>query len=139
MNNKLLASLSLSKVVLDRTPQEVIELLLRLFKRHRDRKEKAGALVRHLMREWDSLWTFLHESGVAATNNHAERLLRFPMIWRKRSFIACTRQGEKFAETPVVVSASLPSLGETEVSLLGVAFERYLSGSKPAAFFFRCA
>ena len=71
MQDKRLTSLPLSKEVLDRTPQEEIDLLLRLLLR---------------VDESDSLWTFLHEPGVAATNNHAEGLLRFPVIWRKRGF-----------------------------------------------------
>jgi hypothetical protein len=36
--------------------------------------------------EMDLLWLFLQESGVAPTNNHAERMLRFALLWRKRSF-----------------------------------------------------
>jgi transposase len=109
--------------------------LMRLFKRYRDRKDKAGALVRHLMRELGSLWTFLREPGVAATNNHAERLLRFPVIWRKRSFGTRTRQGEEFVERLLSFRQTCRLRGKRTYPYLVEAFASYLSGSKPATFF----
>lgn len=53
-------------------------------------------LVRRLLRELDSLWLFLavagpvrcllsHRAAVDPTNNRAERVLRFGVLWRKRS------------------------------------------------------
>lgn len=109
--------------------------LMRLFKRYRDRKDKAGTLVRHLMRELESLWTFLHEPGVAATNNHAERLLRFPVIWRKRSFGSRTRQGEEFVERVLSLRQTCRLLGQRTYPYLLEAFESYLSGSNPSPLF----
>jgi len=35
--------------------------------------------------EIESLWTFLSEQGVDPTDNHAERMLRFAVLWRKSS------------------------------------------------------
>ncbi len=35
---------------------------------------------------WPALWLFTLEDGVEPTNNHAERLLRRGVLWRKRSF-----------------------------------------------------
>jgi hypothetical protein len=44
------------------------------------------------------LWLFLKEQGVAPTNNHAERTLRFAVLWRKRSFGTRVDKGERFVE-----------------------------------------
>jgi transposase len=43
-----------------------------LIDRYHDRKDEAGQLVRHLLREMDALWIFLFEHGVETTNNRAE-------------------------------------------------------------------
>ena len=59
--------------------------LIRLITLHEDRKDDAGRFTRRLRREIDSLWTFLIDEGVSPTNNHAERMLRFSVLWRKRS------------------------------------------------------
>ena len=109
--------------------------LMRLFKKHKNRKNDAGALVRHLMREMGSLWTFLHESSVATTNNHAERLLRFPVIWRKCSFGTRTRQGEEFVERLLSFRQTCRLQGKRTYPRLTEAFEHNLSGSKPVALF----
>ena len=51
--------------------------LIRLISIYEDRQDDAGRFVRRLLREIECLWTFLVEEGVAPTNNHAERMLRF--------------------------------------------------------------
>jgi transposase len=43
-----------------------------LIDRYHERKDDAGRLARRLQREMASLWVFLTESGVEATNNRAE-------------------------------------------------------------------
>jgi len=63
-----------------------------------DRKDDAGRLVRRLEHETEHLWLFLEEAGVAPTNNHAERMLRFAVLWRKRSFGTASERGDRWAE-----------------------------------------
>src|SRR4029453_16109183 len=55
--------------------------LCTLIDRYHERKDEAGRLVRRLQREMASLWVFLCEHGVDATNNRAERALRFGVLW----------------------------------------------------------
>jgi transposase len=62
------------------------------------RKDDAGKLVRRLKQEMEHLWLFLQESGVAPTNNHAERMLRFAVIWRKRSLGTASEGGDRWVE-----------------------------------------
>lgn len=45
-----------------------------------------------------ALWTFSRVEGVEPTNNHAERVLRRAVIWRKRSFGADSEDGCRFVE-----------------------------------------
>jgi transposase len=69
-----------------------------LIKRYYERKDEAGQLVRHLLREMDALWVFLLEHGVETTNNRAERALRFAVRWRKRSQGTNSDKGSRWVE-----------------------------------------
>jgi transposase len=63
-----------------------------------DRDDERGKFARRLARELEYLWTFLYEHGVSPTNNHAERALRFAVIWRKRSFGTQSEKGDRWVE-----------------------------------------
>ena len=41
----------------------------------------------------ECLWLFLQGAGVDPTNNHAQRMLRFGGLWRKRSLGTASEQG----------------------------------------------
>ena len=58
----------------------------------------AGKLARQLLREIDSLWTFLDHKGVEPTNNRAEGALRFAVLWRKRSMGTQSAKGNRWVE-----------------------------------------
>lgn len=60
--------------------------------------DAAGQLARSLLREMDTLWTFLEETGVEPTNNRAERALRFGVLWRKRSNGTRSEKGNRWVE-----------------------------------------
>ena len=72
--------------------------LCHLIDQYHDRPDDAGRLVRRLLREMDSLWVFLRQHGVEATNNRAERALRFGVLWRKRSQGTASEQGNRWVE-----------------------------------------
>lgn len=61
-------------------------------------KCKARSVARKLLVSFDSLWTFAYHEGVEPTNNHAERLLRQPVIWRRISFGSQSDEGCRYAE-----------------------------------------
>jgi len=75
-----------------------IARLKRLIKIYGDRKDPAGRLVRRLELEMEHLWMFLLEAGVEPTNNHAERMLRFGVLWRKRSLGTTSEHGDRWVE-----------------------------------------
>jgi transposase len=72
--------------------------LIRLIALYGAQPNEAGKFVRRLQREIDCLWLFLQEKGVAPTNNHAERTLRYAVLWRKRSFGTRVAKGDSFVE-----------------------------------------
>lgn len=57
---------------------------------------------------WEaSLWTFALVGGVEPTNNHAERMLRGAVLWRKSSFGSGSEGGCRFVERMLTVSQTL--------------------------------
>ena len=59
---------------------------------------KAVHFAGNLLRRWDALWTFARVEGVEPTNNHAERVLRPAVVWRKTSFGCAGEGGCRFVE-----------------------------------------
>jgi transposase len=65
---------------------------------HSERKDEVGKLARHLDREMGHLWVFLLEDGVEATNNRAERALRFAVLWRRMMQGSFNEKGDRWVE-----------------------------------------
>ena len=59
---------------------------------------KTKRFCRRLLKVYDALWTFAVVEGVEPTNNHAERMIRPAVLWRKRSFGNHSSAGCLFAE-----------------------------------------
>jgi len=62
---------------------------------YRGQEDDAGKLVRRLQSERENFWLFLRQECVSATNNHAERLLRFAVLWRKSSLGTASEKGDR--------------------------------------------
>lgn len=69
-----------------------------LITRHHGQGDEAAKFAARLLREIDNLWVFLEKAGVSPTNNHAERMLRFAVCWRKRSYGTVTEKGNRWVE-----------------------------------------
>ena len=59
---------------------------------------KTAAVCRELLAVEAALWTFAEVEGVEPTNNHAERMLRPAVLWRKGSFGCASDTGCRFVE-----------------------------------------
>jgi transposase len=64
----------------------------------------AGNLARALFVHHQHFFTFIHEDGVAPTNNHAERALRTAVQWRKIMFGNRSDNGERAVERLLTVT-----------------------------------
>jgi transposase len=104
---------------------------IRLVSMYSDRKDAAGQLTRHLQREMEHLWLFLREEGVAPTNNHAERLLRFAVIWRKSSFGTASEKGDRWVERILTLRQTCRLQGKRTFPVLVEAMESWFSGKHP--------
>ena len=76
----------------------------------RGRRSRDGKLKRFCARLAESyahLWTFVSEPGVEPTNNHAERVQRTAVLWRRRSFGCHSANGCRFVERLLTVVQTL--------------------------------
>ena len=110
---------------------EFYERLMLIFRLNGDCDDEAGKLVRQLMREVDNLWTFLEVKGVEPTNNMAERSLRFPVIYRKRSLGTRQESGERFVERILSLRQTCRIKHQRTFPVLVDAFMSWLDRSSP--------
>jgi transposase len=80
--------------------------MVHLLAHHRQRRDTAGTLARTLEREMGALWTFVVEDDVDPTNNRAEQVLRFAVLWRKLMQGTYNAEGDRWVER-------IPSVRET--------------------------
>jgi transposase len=64
------------------------------------------------------LWTFAFVAGVEPTNNHAERVLRGVVLWRKGCFGSSSEGGCRFVERILTVSQTLRLQGRSVLAYL---------------------
>jgi transposase len=102
-----------------------------LIKRYHDRKDAAGQLVRHLLREMDALWVFLLEHGVETTNNRSERALRFAVMWRKRSQGTNSDKGSRWVERILSLKETCRLQVRSTYAVLVDAVRCYFYGQLP--------
>jgi len=103
----------------------------RMISIHGDRKDDAGRLVRRLELEMEHLWLFLQEPGVAPTNNHAERMLRFAVLWRKRSLGTASERGDRWVERILSLRQTCRIQGRRTFPVLADAMTAAFRGQGP--------
>lgn len=60
--------------------------------------KKARGTAVDILRQWESMWTYVDKEGVLPTNNNAESGIRKAVLWRKGSFGAQSESGCRFVE-----------------------------------------
>jgi len=103
----------------------------RLIALYRDSDSEAGKFVRHIEKEMDSLFTFLLEKGVDPTNNFGERMLRFAVLWRKRSQGTSSEKGNRWVERIVSLRQTCRLQGKSSYAVLVAAMNCYFKEQKP--------
>jgi transposase len=72
--------------------------ILRTYAGKQARYRHTRGMARNLLKLWPALWTFADHKRVEPTNNHAERALRGPVIYRKLSLGTQSDDGERRIE-----------------------------------------
>ncbi len=91
----------------------------------------AGKFARRVMRQLDSLWTFLENDGVEPTNNRAERSLRFAVLWRKRSLGTRSEKGNRWVERILSFKETCRLRAKATFPLLVDLFRNHFAGTEP--------
>ena len=91
----------------------------------------SAAFCANLLGLWPALWVFALEQGVEPTNNHAERLLRRGVLWRKRSFGSQSQEGCRFVERMLTVVQTLRLQDRSTLAFLHEAIAAHRA-AKPA-------
>jgi transposase len=104
---------------------------IKLVIRNHGRKDEAGVFAARLLREINSLWVFLEKEGVSPTNNHAERMLRFAVCWRKRSFGTESEKGNRWVERILSLRQTCRLRSKRTFPVLVEAVDCYFKGNKP--------
>jgi len=68
---------------------------------------RTPASCQNLLHIESAIWTVLYTRGVEPTNNHAERLLRSGVLWRRISFGCRSAAGCRFVECILTVTQTL--------------------------------
>ena len=111
--------------------RNVLLRLISLISRHQHLDNDAGKMARHLMNELTHLVTFLKHEGVAPTNNLAERMLRFGVLWRKRSLGTASDKGERWVERVLTLRQTCRLNSKKPYTVLKEAVTAFLFGQEP--------
>ena len=89
---------------------------------------KFARFCTRLTKDFAHLWTFVTHEGVEPTNNHAERVLRCAVLWRRRSFGCHSDAGCRFVERILTVVQSLRQQKRSVLEFLGETIKTHRVG-----------
>jgi transposase len=84
-----------------------LDLLAVLQEGAQSRNRKLARFCARVLEVYPALWTFAAVQGVEPTNNHAERVQRLAVLWRKNCFGCHSESGCRFAERLLTVVQTL--------------------------------
>jgi transposase len=94
---------------------------------------KVVAFCDNLLRLYPALWLFAGIEGVEPTNNHAERVLRAGVLWRKNAFGCHSESGCRFVERMLTVVQTLRLQKRSVLSFLEESVIAHRSGTPAPA------
>jgi transposase len=122
----------ISRLAMHRLVMPVRKKMNKLLKRGiRSPARRAARFCRELLRLEPALWTFARVKGIEPTNNHAERMLRPAVMWRKQSLGSHSLGGCRFVERMMTVLQTLRLRGESVMDYLEQAIHALRCGVSP--------
>lgn len=89
---------------------------------------KAATFCENLLALYPALWLFAACEGVEPTNNHAERIVRGGVLWRKNAFGSHSEGGCRFAERMLTVVQTLRLRHRSVLAYLEQAIDAHRRG-----------
>lgn len=106
----------------------VMELAIVLRQGRRSRDRKLVRFCERLTDRYADLWTFVTVEGIEPTNNHAERVQRRAVLWRRRSFGCHSSEGCRFVERILTVVQTLKQQKRSVLEFLYQAILAHRAG-----------
>ena len=94
---------------------------------------KVVAFCDNLLALYPALWLFAGVDGVEPTNNHAERVLRMGVLWRKNAFGCHSESGCRFVERILTVVQTLRLQKRSVLNFLEESVVAYRLGTPSPA------
>jgi transposase len=94
---------------------------------------KVMAFCDNLLALYPALWLFAGIEGVEPTNNHAERILRMGVLWRKNAFGCHSESGCRFVERILTVVQTLRLQKRSVLNFLEESIIAHRSGTPSPA------
>jgi transposase len=107
-------------------PARALERALKAGRRCAD--GKAAAFCENVLELLPAVWRFVVTDGVEPTNNHAERVLRRGVLWRKNAFGCQSEAGCRFVERMLTVVQTRRLQGRPVLSYLYEALVAHRTG-----------
>ena len=95
--------------------------------------KKTKRFCRRLLKVYDAMWTFAEVEGVEPTNNHAERMVRPAVLWRKGSFGNHSADGCRFTERIMTTVQTLRLQNRPVLDYLRSALIAHRTGAQAPA------
>jgi transposase len=99
-----------------------------------DTTKKARGTAKDILRQWDSLWVYIHHDGAVPTNNEAERSIRKAVLWRKVSLGVDSEDGARFVERMLTLAGTARRRGIDLLAWLTRALQAKLEERSAPAF-----
>jgi transposase len=107
----------------------MLELLAILKSGVDSRERRLARHCRRVLEVFNALWAFAVLPNVEPTNNHAERVLRRAVLWRRRSFGCHSAAGCRFVERMLTVVQSLRLQGRSVLTFLDATIRAHRSAT----------
>lgn len=95
----------------------------------RSRDATLAGFCERLLDRYPLYWLFVSVEGVEPTNNHAERVQRRAVLWRKRSFGCQSANGCRFVERILTTVQTLRLQGRNTLEFLGATLAAHRTDS----------
>jgi transposase len=96
----------------------------------RSRDRKLARSCHRILDVYPALWTFAAIAGVEPTNNHAERVQRRAVLWRRRSFGCHSAAGCRFVERILTAVQTLRLQERSVLTFLEETLHAHRTGSQ---------
>ena len=106
----------------------MLQLMAVLERGERSRDRKLVRFCARVLKVYPALWTFVVVEGVEPTNNHAERVQRLAVLWRKNCFGCHSDTGCRFVERLLTVVQTLRVQKRSVLHYLKAALTAHRNG-----------